>query len=122
MSLPLPGPMRRSKKRTSKMPNFRIRNRYEPPSISRLNDDLLWRIFNLNTLTDTDFIGKFSGKPEFSLVTARHTSQVCTSWRSLILPSSSLWANTINLKHLDQKNHNWRREILKRTGDSPISV
>jgi hypothetical protein len=122
MSLPLPAPKRRPKKRTSKMPNFRIRDRNGPPPIFRLNEDLLLHIFDLNTLTDTDLIERFYHKPEFSLVSARHASQVCTSWRSLTLASSSLWANTINLKHLDQKDDNWRREILKRTRDSPISV
>ena len=101
------------------MPNFRING---PPPIFRLYDDLLLHIFNLNTLTDDDLIDNFYWRPEISLVSARHTSQVCTSWRSLTLASSSLWANTINLKHLDQKDDNWRREILTRTGDSLISV
>jgi len=104
------------------MPNFRIRDRNGPPPIFRLNDNLLLHIFNLNTLTDTDLIERFYCKPKFSLVSARHTSQVCTSWCSLTLASSSLWANTINLKHLDQKDDSWRCEILKRTGDAPISV
>jgi hypothetical protein len=96
------------------MPNFRIRDRNGPPPIFRLNDDLLLHIFDLNTLTGTDLIERFYYKPGFSLVSARHTSQVTLA--------SSLWANTINLKHLDQKDDNWRREILRRTKDSPISV
>ncbi|KDR70468.1 hypothetical protein GALMADRAFT_254888 [Galerina marginata CBS 339.88] len=119
MSLPiLP---QHTKKRKSKRPTFPIRNRDGPPPISKLNDDLLWRIFNLNTLTDTDMIKNLSSS-EFSLTTARHTSQVCAGWRSLMLASSSLWASTINLKHLEQKNDNWRDEILKRTGNALISI
>ena len=104
------------------MPNFRTRDHNGPPLIFRLNDDLLLHIFNINTLKDTNFNDKVYEKPEFSLVSARHTSQVCTSWRSLALASPSLWANTINLKYLDQKDDNWRHEVLTRTRNSPMSV
>ena len=78
MSLPsrLPGPRRCPKKQTSKMPNFPIRDRNGPPPISRLSDDLLWRIFNLNTLTDTDLIEKFPSNPDFSLVTTSYVASV----------------------------------------------
>ncbi|KDR70508.1 hypothetical protein GALMADRAFT_214569 [Galerina marginata CBS 339.88] len=95
-----------------------------PPkiSIAFLNDDLLLRIFSLNTLTDADIVQKIFSTNEYSLITARHTSQVCAGWRFLMLGSSVFWANSINLKHLDQKNDNWRREILNRTGTSLLSV
>ncbi|KDR70463.1 hypothetical protein GALMADRAFT_885615 [Galerina marginata CBS 339.88] len=90
--------------------------------ISRLNYDILWQIFNLNTLTDTDIVQNDSENHEMSLITARHTSQVCADWRSLMLASSSLWANTINLQHLNQRNDDWRGEILKRTTNSLLTI
>ncbi|KDR70462.1 hypothetical protein GALMADRAFT_271540 [Galerina marginata CBS 339.88] len=99
-----------------------IRDRNQPPPIFNLNDDLLWRIFNMNTLTDTDIIKDSSSDHECSLITARHTSQVCAGWRSLMLASSSLWANTINLHHLNQRNDIWRGEIMRRTDNSLLSI
>ncbi|KDR69408.1 hypothetical protein GALMADRAFT_160433 [Galerina marginata CBS 339.88] len=98
-----------------------------PPPIFSLHKDILWRIFTLNTIADVDFTSetetfKSVAPHEFSLITARHTSQVCASWRVLMLASSSLWANALNLKHLNQTNDHWRAEILKRTRNSVLSV
>src|SRR6267143_51188 len=108
-----------SKKGISKRFNI-IRDYTGLPPISMLHDDLLWHIFTFNTLEDDDIIYDYSA--DSSLIDTRHTSQVCASWRALILASSSLWANVINLEHLNQKSDDWRNEILRRTDHSFLSV
>jgi len=56
------------------------------------------------------------------LTTARHTSQVCASWRQLITNSPSLWGNIIYLPSLQQKSDAWRNEVLLRTGNSELLI
>jgi len=95
----------------------------ESPTV-KLNVDVLWTIFSFNTLTDDDFTSpiRYNDKAEFSIITARHTSQVCALWRSIMLSSPDIWSNTINLKYLQQKTDNWRKEVLKRTDRCLLSV
>ena len=97
----------------------------DDPPIARLHRDLLWQIFATNAALDLPKIGQefdyYSPSPS-PLMTARHTSQVCTSWRQLIIDSPSLWGNIINLGALRQKSDAWRNEILLRTGNSDLSI
>jgi len=96
--------------------------------ITKLNRDLLWQIFSLNAdidagpqgvvkISETDDIFRLS-----PLTTARHTSQVCASWRQLIIGSPSLWGNMIDLESLQQRSDTWRNEVLLRTGNSELSI
>ncbi|KDR70510.1 hypothetical protein GALMADRAFT_144781 [Galerina marginata CBS 339.88] len=119
MSIPT-SPQQTENERSKRTP-FLILHRDEEPPISRLSHDILWHIFHHSTIIDADFLAS-EISPERSLITARHASQVCAGWRSLMLSSPSLWANIINLTHLDQENDNWRAEILKRTGNSLLSI
>ncbi|KIM49817.1 hypothetical protein M413DRAFT_21951, partial [Hebeloma cylindrosporum] len=100
----------------------------DAPQIAKLNHDLLWRIFSLNADIDAGPQGNiiishnddlFRLSP---LTTARHTSQVCASWRQLIVGSPSLWGNMIDLESLQQKSDTWRNEVLLRTGNSKLSI
>jgi len=95
----------------------------EFPWISRINDDILGLIFLHNTLHDDDFaeLG-FSNPNNVCLITARDTSQVCSRWRSAILNSPLLWANIIDLDHLNQQNDHWTIEVIERTKTCPLSV
>ena len=98
------------------------------PHIAKLNRDLLWQIFALNAdidggpkgvvnIFESDDLFRFS-----PLTTARHTSQVCASWRKLIIGSTSLWGNMIDLESLQQRSDTWRNEVLLRTGNSELSI
>ena len=94
----------------------------EDPPITKLHRDLLWQIFATNTV-DLPKMGQESYSPSPSpLTTTRHTSQVCTSWRQLIIDSPSLWGNIIDLQALRQKSDAWRNEVLLRTGNSDLSI
>ncbi|KIM34926.1 hypothetical protein M413DRAFT_32909 [Hebeloma cylindrosporum] len=95
------------------------------PQIAKLNRDLLWQIFALNAdiaagapaNTHSDYLFNLS-----PLTITRHSSQVCASWRQLILGSPSLWGNMIDLESLQQKSDTWRNEVLLRTGNSELSI
>jgi hypothetical protein len=97
----------------------------EDPPIAKLHHDLLWQIFAINTTLDLPKIGQnfrtYSPYPS-PLTTARHTSQVCASWRQLIINSPSLWGNIIDLQSLRQESDAWRNEVLLRTGNSNLSI
>jgi hypothetical protein len=97
----------------------------EDPPIAKLHHDLLWQIFAINTTLDLPKIGQnfrtYSPYPS-PLTTAHHTSQVCASWRQLIINSPSLWGNIIDLKSLHQESDAWRNEVLLRTGNSDLSI
>lgn len=56
------------------------------------------------------------------LESLRVASQVCASWRALILASSSLWAKVIVFPELGRKTDAWRSEVLRRTGQSFLHV
>lgn len=95
------------------------------PPIAALHLDLLWRIFALNADIEVRPGGVHNTDELFQLsplTTARHTSQVCSSWRQLINGSSSFWGNMIDLNSLRQRSGIWRNEILLRTGESELSI
>ncbi|KDR77975.1 hypothetical protein GALMADRAFT_244940 [Galerina marginata CBS 339.88] len=99
--------------------------------IQSLNPDLLWLIFELNTTQDStsdSVFGLSSNSTSSSqstipaIVTTRNTSQVCTSWRNILLESSSLWGRLIDLDMLDQPTNHWRNEILRRAGSAYLWI
>jgi len=99
----------------------------EDPPIAKLHHDLLWQIFATNAVLDLRKIGQefrtYRSESWFSpLTTARHTSQVCASWRQLMIDSPSLWSNIVDLESLQQKSDAWRDEVLLRTGNSDLSI
>jgi len=94
------------------------------PPIYQLNNDVLWHIFCFNTIPDHYFLNpdSYQASEESSTLTARWSSQVCQSWRSIILSSPKIWANSINMRHFSQKDSYWRDEVLKRTGGCSLSI
>ncbi|KAF9545800.1 hypothetical protein CPC08DRAFT_823871 [Agrocybe pediades] len=94
-----------------------------------LNHDTFISVMKLVTPTNSHFVS-FAREVDkdrkrchsSSLITLRHASQVCRSWRESILSTSALWGDTIPLDHLNQVSHYWREEVLKRTGTSPLSI
>jgi len=72
---------------------------------------LLWKIFD-----------SIPSENHQRLQTLRHASQVCGSWRTLILSSTSIWGKSIDFEELNQKSENWRTEVIRRTGDSLLHI
>ncbi|KAF9475188.1 hypothetical protein BDN70DRAFT_936070 [Pholiota conissans] len=93
---------------------------YEAVGIFKLNDDVFHYIFSINSLSSS-YDGKqyFLGGP---VETTRNCSQVCALWRGIILNSTSIWANCIDIDDLQQDGDEWRNEILRRTGNASLSV
>ncbi|KAF8888722.1 hypothetical protein CPB84DRAFT_1849539 [Gymnopilus junonius] len=79
------------------------------PSISRLNQNILWEIFLWNTnifdeLRDLSTYG--------ALTTTRRTSQVCQTWRAPLLDAPSIWGRLTNFEELNQSNERWKMEVI----------
>ncbi|KDR70659.1 hypothetical protein GALMADRAFT_159799 [Galerina marginata CBS 339.88] len=88
-----------------------------PMSISGLHDDIIYEVFLLNITRLHDYSNNSS------LTTTRYTSQVCRSWRTLILNMPSIWGRLLIDDHsLDQKTDHWRDEILRRSCNSPLWI
>ncbi|KDR70658.1 hypothetical protein GALMADRAFT_880253 [Galerina marginata CBS 339.88] len=85
-----------------------------PRSISSLHDDIMYEIFlrNITRLHDYDS----------SLTITRYTSQVCRSWRTLILDRPAIWGRLINYHSLIQKTDHWRDEVLRRSRNSSLWI
>ncbi|KDR70422.1 hypothetical protein GALMADRAFT_159902 [Galerina marginata CBS 339.88] len=84
---------------------------------SKLDEDLLWQTFSFVTNMGEESDEKFP-----VLVTLRNSSQVCSTWRNLILSTSSWWARNLNLRLLNQKSNDWRNEVLRRTGEALLHI
>ncbi|KAF4610789.1 hypothetical protein D9613_006611 [Agrocybe pediades] len=80
--------------------------------ISMLNEDVLWKIFMLNTEFDRYSDHWSSSSP---LIIARRCSQACRQWRSMLLSSPLIWGRLIDLRALRQKKDDWRKEVEARS-------
>ncbi|KAF4613119.1 hypothetical protein D9613_010851 [Agrocybe pediades] len=99
--------------------------RHAPAPISVLHEELLWKIFLLNTYPDFDYhVNDYPliGSGDRPLTTARQCSQVCRQWRSIYLSSSAIWGRLIDLDGLGQKTNKWRKEVVARTGEASLWV
>ncbi|KDR69075.1 hypothetical protein GALMADRAFT_145798 [Galerina marginata CBS 339.88] len=89
--------------------------------ILKLPNDILWRVFWINADLEGDMPEDEEDDDVIpALETLRHSSQVCERWRRLILSSSSLWGQVINITCLESDE--WREEVLRRTGQSLLCV
>ncbi|KDR66063.1 hypothetical protein GALMADRAFT_148224 [Galerina marginata CBS 339.88] len=81
--------------------------------IKSLHFDILREIFlfNANIFTEKN-----------CLETTRLSSQVCHSWRSLILNSPSIWGRLFELSALEQSTERWGKEVLSRSENSLLWV
>ncbi|KDR76567.1 hypothetical protein GALMADRAFT_246963 [Galerina marginata CBS 339.88] len=85
-----------------------------------LPQDILWYTFYFVVQPSTDRTRSVFGRS--ALNNLRRLSQVCASWRELLLASSSLWGMALELNQLSQKTCHWRNEVLRRTGDSLLDI
>jgi hypothetical protein len=100
---------------------------YLDSPIYKLDGDLLWKIFTLNTTLDTyhkDPAAESASETicPSPLTNTRHCSQVCGFWRHIIINSPSIWASSIDLNALAQEKDDWRNEVLRRTQDALLTV
>ena len=63
-------------------------------TISDLNDDILWTVFQLCAVD-------WSEGPAKRLTLTRRASQVCRTWRNVLLNSTTIWGNLICMQHND---------------------
>ncbi|CAA7262039.1 unnamed protein product [Cyclocybe aegerita] len=97
-----------------------------PSFIGTLDDDILWSIFKINA----NMKGDMPGRPKVplsqwrprALTATLACSQVCQSWRAMVLRSSSIWAGLIDIDYLFRLKLDGREEILGRIGGALISV
>lgn len=105
----------------------------EDPFIFKLHEEIVWRIFLFNADLNDEIVVDLGRSlaappgqdPAFTtngLTVTRRTSQVCRSWRSLILSSSAIWGRVIHLHILNHASQMWCHEVLKRTGEAPLDI
>ena len=87
-----------------------------PPTapIHNLNEDVLLPIFTINgdMFADID-----------ALDTTRRTSQVCRTWRHLMLATPSLWARLIDLDRIFcVLSDEWLSDLIQRSRDTPLWI
>ncbi|KDR76554.1 hypothetical protein GALMADRAFT_246948 [Galerina marginata CBS 339.88] len=84
-----------------------------------LPQDVLWYTFFFVVQPP---INRTRSAEHSALNDLRHLSQVCASWRELLLASSSLWGMAFELDQLLQNTCHWRNEVLRRTGNSLLNI
>ncbi|KDR72284.1 hypothetical protein GALMADRAFT_143137 [Galerina marginata CBS 339.88] len=87
------------------------------PAIFKLDDDVLMYVFSLNADMELETEERVP-----ALLTLRHTSQVCTDWRTLATGSPTLWARLLDLRLLLKASGAWRDDVLRRTGTALLRV
>uniref|UniRef100_A0A8H8CKA1 F-box domain-containing protein n=1 Tax=Psilocybe cubensis TaxID=181762 RepID=A0A8H8CKA1_PSICU len=99
------------------------------PPIFDLPHDVLRTIFSLNAQhfvdleqSENGFSVMESPNSDDPLLTTRRASQVCRQWRDLILSSPTLWEKALDLNSLAAGKPEWTTEVLKRTGNAPLTV
>ncbi|KJA24817.1 hypothetical protein HYPSUDRAFT_214378 [Hypholoma sublateritium FD-334 SS-4] len=81
--------------------------------IYNLNRDILWYIFEINA----DMFAHAD-----ALEITRKTSQVCRSWRVILLGASQLWARLIDLDTLPTRKTHWRDKVFRRGRAAPLWI
>ncbi|KAJ3506287.1 hypothetical protein NLJ89_g6953 [Agrocybe chaxingu] len=94
--------------------------------VSELPTDILSHIFVLNADMDQDKAEVLSEsvskwRPR-ALTIIRDASQVCRSWRNLILSSPTLWGKLIDIDYLSRIPEEVAQEILSRAGNALLTV
>jgi hypothetical protein len=90
--------------------------------ISKLDRYILWKIFSINAEVDPYDGQQPFGIHLFPLTNTFSCSQVCSFWRTVILESPSIWGNCFDLEILWYNHDDWRRELLRRTGNALLVV
>lgn len=96
------------------------------PPISNIEEDVLWRIFdiiaNLRREHDDDQDTEGEQSKQHPLTMIRNISQVCFAWRRLAVESSSLWGSMIDMSVIGRVSESWRSLIMSRTKEATLFV
>ncbi|KAF4612745.1 hypothetical protein D9613_011874 [Agrocybe pediades] len=90
-----------------------------------LPPEIYWNIFMINTergdepLTSLTVIAPES---DHRLDTARHCSQVCRLWRTLLLQFSSVWGRLLHLQNLEHTTDAWMEVVASRIGEASLWI
>ncbi|PPQ80434.1 hypothetical protein CVT26_004036 [Gymnopilus dilepis] len=94
--------------------------------ISKLNQDVLWLIFMLNTEMINSFGDVYSWAKSDSEISVLDTtlisSHVCQGWRSLLLKWPVIWGRSLHLDRLFQLGEEGWKEIIRRTRTAPLFI
>ncbi|KAF4612754.1 hypothetical protein D9613_011856 [Agrocybe pediades] len=85
--------------------------------MQHLPNELIYHIFLKNTERDARYHHLHN-----RLDTARHSSQVCQLWRSLLLASPAIWGRLLDVGYFYGATDAWRQEVLFRSGDALLWV
>ncbi|KAF9548713.1 hypothetical protein CPC08DRAFT_769207 [Agrocybe pediades] len=88
----------------------------DPCGVQDLPPELMYNIFLQNTEHDHYSHNRLN--------TARYCSQVCQSWRSLLLSSPTIWGRLLKAEYFRNTTRGrvWAREVLSRAGDALLWV
>ncbi|KJA26513.1 hypothetical protein HYPSUDRAFT_36225 [Hypholoma sublateritium FD-334 SS-4] len=89
------------------------------PLIYKLDEAILREIFSDAAANKTP---EWEIDDNIPLTVIHRASQVCKEWRDIILGSSSVWGQCMELRLLNQTSDHWRDLILERTGESMLTV
>ncbi|CAA7271217.1 unnamed protein product [Cyclocybe aegerita] len=99
---------------------FAINGSYDELIAARQKGPELERVFDE---PDTDPSVELSQFDLHPLTTIRRASQVCAFWRHIILHYPGLWGGLIDIEFIAIRSQQaWAEEILRRAGDSPLTV
>ncbi|KIM42069.1 hypothetical protein M413DRAFT_10860 [Hebeloma cylindrosporum] len=91
--------------------------------IYNVPNDLLLKIFSVNTMINTEDDSMMYAGHTTPITTTRFSSQVCKHWRDLILCCPTLWGPNLNLNDLTlSRSDNWAKEVLSRTKEALLDV
>lgn len=83
--------------------------------IDMLPSYILWLIFEMNsTSTGSDL--------DSPLTTCISSSQICCTWRRIMLNSPSIWGRLIDFEHPFLLSRSWRTELLRRSENAPLWI
>ncbi|KAF4612749.1 hypothetical protein D9613_011858 [Agrocybe pediades] len=87
--------------------------------------ELLWKIFMINTERQIPYKATalyIDDEPDSRLDTARSCSQVCRTWRTLLLQSPSVWGRLLYIQSFERTADEWRKAVISRVGDAPLWI
>ncbi|KAF9539689.1 hypothetical protein CPC08DRAFT_717420 [Agrocybe pediades] len=87
-----------------------------------LPPEIYWNIFMINTERGDEPSMVTESDSDHRLDTARHCSQVCRLWRTLLLQFSSVWGRLLHLQNLEHTTDAWREVVASRVGEASLWI
>ncbi|KAF9539916.1 hypothetical protein CPC08DRAFT_717384 [Agrocybe pediades] len=87
-----------------------------------LPPEIYWNIFMINTECVDEPLTQIESNSDHRLDTARHSSQVCRLWRTLLLQYSSVWGRLLHLQNLEHTTDAWREVVASRVWEASLWI